>query len=81
MARSWCWYKERRGSFGFGIAEGAPGLYGRGGAAGRLLEEDRQDVPGCVGGEILLEYQRGTERALRTVQELRSSLYKLQAME
>ena len=46
-----------------------------------LLEEDRQDMPGCVGGEILLEYQRGTERALRTVQELRSSLYKLLAMD
>ena len=38
-----------------------------------LLEEDRQDMPGCVGGEILLEYQRGTERALRTRSEEHTS--------
>lgn len=46
-----------------------------------LLEEDRQDMPGCVNGEILLEYQRGMEQAMRMVQELRVSLYRLQAPE
>ena len=47
----------------------------------RLLEEDKQDMPGCINGEILLEYQRGTEQALRVVQDLHVSLHRLQALE
>lgn len=35
-----------------------------------LLREDREDMPGCVNGEILAEYLRGTDRA----QEILSSM-------
>lgn len=35
-----------------------------------LMREDREDIPGCISGEILTEYLRGTDR----VQEILSLL-------
>ena len=35
-----------------------------------LMREDREDIPGCISGEILAEYLRGTDR----VQEILSLL-------
>ncbi len=46
-----------------------------------LLKEDQLDMPGCISGEILVEYQRGTEWALQSVRELREGLRVLQEME
>lgn len=39
-----------------------------------LLQEDREDMPACVNGEILREYLRGTERAQESIASLLESL-------
>lgn len=43
-----------------------------------LLDRDRQDISGCINGEILAEYQRGADKALRTVNEIKANLLELQ---
>lgn len=39
-----------------------------------LLREDREDMPGCVNGEILNEYLRGTDGAQEILSSLLESL-------
>lgn len=46
-----------------------------------LLEQDEQDMPNCINGEILAEYQKGTEEALRTANAIKADLIKLQTLE
>jgi len=39
-----------------------------------LLKEDREDMPNCINGEVLVEYLRGLEEAQETVASLLASL-------
>lgn len=39
-----------------------------------LLREDREDMPGCVNGEILNEYLRGTDGAKEILSSLLANL-------
>lgn len=45
-----------------------------------LLDQDRQDISGCINGEILAEYQRGADQALRIVNEIKADLLNLQIL-
>lgn len=42
-----------------------------------LLDQDTQDMPNCVNGEILAEYQRGLDKALHTASEIKTGLLRL----
>lgn len=39
-----------------------------------LMQEDREDITGCINGEILKEYLRGTDRAQEMVASLLENL-------
>lgn len=39
-----------------------------------LLRKDQEDMPGCINGEILREYLRGTDRAQEILSSLRKDL-------
>lgn len=39
-----------------------------------LLQEDREDIPGCINGEVLKEYLRGTDLAHEMLVSLLESL-------
>lgn len=39
-----------------------------------LLEEDREDMPNCINGEILREYLRGAESAKESLAALLADL-------
>ena len=40
----------------------------------KMLEEDREDIPNCINGEVLREYLRGLEEAHNVLNALRTSL-------
>jgi len=42
-----------------------------------LLEQDQEDLPGCISGELLAECQRGTANARRVTREIREGLFEL----
>lgn len=44
-----------------------------------LLREDRDDMSGCVNGEILKEYLRGTDGAQKVLSSLLESLWAILA--
>ena len=46
-----------------------------------LLERDREDMSGCVNGELLAEYQRGAGEAVRMVRAIKACVCQLQAAE
>lgn len=46
-----------------------------------LLDQDKHDISDCINGEILAEYQRGTDKALRIASEIKADLLKLQTLE
>ena len=51
--------------------------------AGRLLElleRDREDMPGCVSGELLAEYLRGTDGAIHITRAIREEVRVLQML-
>lgn len=42
-----------------------------------LLERDREDMQGCVSGELLAECQRGTDEAARITRSIRADVRRL----
>lgn len=51
--------------------------------AGRLLElleQDREDMPGCVSGELLAKCQQGTDEAIRAARAIREEARRLQML-
>lgn len=44
-----------------------------------LLQEDREDMPDCISGEILTEYLRGTKGAQEIISSLMESLQEILA--
>ena len=40
----------------------------------KMLEEDREDIPNCIKGEVLREYLRGLEEAHNVLNSLMTSL-------
>lgn len=42
-----------------------------------LLEQDKQSLPSCVGGEVLESYQKNTELLLRQLDSIKADLVKI----
>lgn len=49
------------------------------GRLSKMIQEDREDMPGCVNGEILAAYLRAADAAEQKLKKLRSQLVDLQA--
>lgn len=46
-----------------------------------LLEQDREGIRGCIGGELLEEYLRGTDEAEKMTRAIRSEVRNLQILQ
>ena len=46
-----------------------------------LLEQDREGIRGCISGDLLAEYLRGTDEAEKTTRSIRSEVRDLQVLQ
>ena len=46
-----------------------------------LLDQDREEIRGCISGELLAEYLRGTDEAEKTTRSIHSEVRNLQVLQ